>query len=141
MTVPLLTKATWTEIIRPTVRTLVTAAGNSLRFADLTRLLRSRHWPCQRGRQVAVETSVDVTVRPYPSLGATVRTIPLLKRTGSRPWGQHNPDPGALVFPIRNGMPQRRSSFRRQVWRPALVWVDLLGSVGTGGRRLVRYLG
>ena len=36
-----------------------------------------------------------------------------------------------LVFPTRNGTPQRRSNFRRQVWRPALAQAGLLGKVAT----------
>ena len=43
--------------------------------------------------------------------------------------GDTEPDPRWLVFPTRNGTPQRRSNFHRQVWRPALVRAGLLGSV------------
>ena len=93
-----------------------------------------------RGRvtvgQVAVETAAAVTLRPYPKSRAGVRTIPLpdfLRRqlTAHRELtlGDTEPDPRWLVFPTRNGTPQRRSNFRRQVWRPALVRAGLLGSV------------
>jgi hypothetical protein len=40
-----------------------------------------------------------------------------------------SPDPRALVFGTWNGTPMRRSNFRRQVWRPALVRAGLLGAV------------
>jgi hypothetical protein len=39
------------------------------------------------------------------------------------------PDPRALVFATWNGTPLRRSNFRRQVWRPALVRAGFLGRV------------
>lgn len=88
--------------------------------------------------QVAVETAAEVTVRPYPKSRAAVRTIPLpdflvreLKAHRELTVGDTNPDPGSLVFPTRNGNPHRRSNFRRQVWRPALVRAGLLGRVAT----------
>ena len=47
--------------------------------------------------------------------------------------GDTTPDPGLLVFPTRNGTPLRRSNFRRQIWRPALVRAGLLGEVAAVG--------
>jgi hypothetical protein len=47
--------------------------------------------------------------------------------------GGTTPDPRSLVFSTRNGTPLRRSNFRRQVWRPALVRVGLLGQVAAVG--------
>ncbi|WP_327005872.1 tyrosine-type recombinase/integrase [Dactylosporangium sp. NBC_01737] len=39
------------------------------------------------------------------------------------------PRPTALLFTSRSGQPLLRSTFRRQVWRPALVRAGLLGRV------------
>jgi integrase len=78
--------------------------------------------------------------RTRPSRWAAVRTIPLpdflvreLEAHRELTVGDTDPDPGSLVFPTRNGTPQRRSNFRRQVWRPALVRAGLLGSVAAVG--------
>lgn len=86
--------------------------------------------------QVAVETGGGVTIRLYPKSRAGIRTIPLpdfllteLKTHRELTVGDAKPEPGWLVFPTRNGTAQRRSNFRRQVWRPVLVRAGLLGSV------------
>ncbi len=86
--------------------------------------------------QVAIETAAAVTLRAYPKSRAGVRTIPLpeflvreLEAHRELTVGDAEPDPRWLVFPTRNGTPQRRSNFRRQVWRPALVRAGLLGRV------------
>lgn len=86
--------------------------------------------------QVAVETAAEVTVRAYPKSRASVRTIPLpsflvsaLEAHRELTVGNAAPDPACLVFPTRTGTPQRRSNFRRQVWRPSLTRGKLLGSV------------
>ncbi|HEX6401816.1 MAG TPA: tyrosine-type recombinase/integrase [Pseudonocardiaceae bacterium] len=90
--------------------------------------------------QVAIETAKEVTVRPYPKSRAGVRTIPIpdflvqeLERHRELTVGDATPVPGSLVFPTRNGTPLRRSNFRRQVWRPALVRAGLLGEVAAVG--------
>jgi integrase len=90
--------------------------------------------------QVAIETATEVTVRPYPKSRAGVRTIPIpaflvreLEAHSELTVGDTSPDPGALVFPTRNGTPLRRSNFRRQVWRPALARAGLLGEVAAVG--------
>jgi integrase len=86
--------------------------------------------------QVAIETAATVTIRPYPKSRAAIRTIPLpdflvraLEEHRELTVGKVEPDPAWLVFPTRNGTPQRRSNFRRQVWRPALARAGLLGSI------------
>lgn len=88
--------------------------------------------------QVAVETTAAVSLRAYPKSREGVRTIPLpdflvreLVAHRELTVGDAESDPRWLVFPTRNGTPQRRSNFRRQVWRPALVRAGLLGSVET----------
>ncbi|MGH3699153.1 MAG: hypothetical protein ACRDRU_17890 [Pseudonocardiaceae bacterium] len=85
---------------------------------------------------MATETAAAVTLRPYPKSRAGMRTIPLpdfllrqLNAHRELTLGDTEPDPRWLVFPTRNITPQRRSNFRRQVWRPALVRAGLLGSV------------
>ncbi|HJT04519.1 MAG TPA: tyrosine-type recombinase/integrase [Pseudonocardiaceae bacterium] len=90
--------------------------------------------------QVAIETANEVTVRPYPKSRAGVRTIPIpdflvreLGRHRQLTVGDATPVPGSLIFPTRNGTPLRRSNFRRQVWRPALVRAGLLGEVAAVG--------
>lgn len=90
--------------------------------------------------QVAVETAAVVTIRAYPKSRAGVRVIPLpaflvhaLEVHRELTIGSIEPDPTWLVFPTRNGTPQRRSNFRRQVWRPALARAGLLGSVEASG--------
>jgi Phage integrase family len=77
-----------------------------------------------------------VTVRAYPKSRAGIRTIPLpgflvsaLEAHRELTVGNAAPDPARLVFPTRTGTPQRRSNFRRQVWRPSLARGGLLGSV------------
>jgi hypothetical protein len=85
---------------------------------------------------VAIETAAEVTLRAYPKSRAGVRTIPLpdfllplLNVHRELTVGDTEPDPRWLVFPTRNGTPQRRSNVRHQAWRPALVRAGLLGSV------------
>jgi integrase len=84
--------------------------------------------------QVAEETARSVRVRPYPKTRAGVRTVPLpdflvaALRARLAEWPSE-PDPAALVFGTRLATPLRRSNFRRQVWRPALVRAGLLGKV------------
>jgi integrase len=83
---------------------------------------------------VAVETATAVTLRPYPKSRAGVRMIPLpdfllsqLTAHRELALGNTEPDPRWLVFLTRNGTPQRRSNFHRQIWRPALIRAGLLG--------------
>ncbi|MGH3814567.1 MAG: tyrosine-type recombinase/integrase [Pseudonocardiaceae bacterium] len=97
--------------------------------------------------QVAVESAAEVTVRPYPKSRAGVRTVPLpdfltrqLEEHRELTVGDSEPDPRWLVFPSRNGTPQRRSNFRRQVWRPSLARGGLLGCVdATAGEWLATW--
>ena len=105
------------------------AAGLAWGAVDLDRKLL-------RVVRVAVETADEVTLRAYPKSRAGVRTIPLpdflireLAAHRELTVGDVEPDPAWLVFPTRTGTPQRRSNFRRQVWRPSLVRAGLLGSI------------
>jgi integrase len=84
--------------------------------------------------QVVEETSGAVVIRPCPKTRAGVRTIPMapflvaqLRALAAR--FDREPDPRSLVFATRAGTPFRRSNFRRQVWRTALVRAGLLGRV------------
>lgn len=75
-----------------------------------------------------------VTVRPFPKSRAGWRTVPLpgwliRELRAHREAAGGDPDPRALVFAASTGTGLRRSNFRRQVWRPALVRAGLLGSV------------
>lgn len=89
--------------------------------------------------QVAEETSTGVVLRPYPKTRAGRRRVPMapflvaelrahLGRLPGEPAGR------ALAFGTSAGTPIRRSNFRRQVWRPALVRAGLLGSVTERGQ-------
>jgi len=87
-------------------------------------------------RQVAVETSAGVTLRPFPKSRAGFRIVPLpefvvteLRSRLALDFPAGDPGPDALVFATWAGTPPRRSNFRRQVWRPALVRSGLLGQV------------
>jgi integrase len=84
--------------------------------------------------QVAVETSGTVMLRPFPKTRAGWRTVPLPgwligRLHAHREHVEGDPGPRTLVFATSNGTGLRRSNFRRQVWRPALVRAGLLGSV------------
>jgi integrase len=90
-------------------------------------------------RQVAEETSGAVHLRPYPKTRAGRRRVPLapfmvaeLRAHLGRL--QREPDGRALAFGTSTGTALRRSNFRRQVWRPALVRAGLLGSVTERGQ-------
>jgi len=115
---------------------VATAGGTGLRWGELAGL----PWgsvdldaATLRVRQVAVETSEEITIKPSPKTRAGVRTIPLpafvvteLRRLlDDRP----SPSPTELVFSTASGTAFRRSNFRRQVWRPTLVRAGLLGRV------------
>lgn len=85
--------------------------------------------------QVAVETAKSITIKPCPKTRAGVRTVPMpgflldaLRRRHAR-LSEDQVKPRALVFATSTGAPLRRSNFRRQVWRPALVRAGLLGKV------------
>ncbi len=92
-----------------------------------------------RVAQVAEETSGATVLRAYPKTRAGRRTVPmapflvaeLRAHLGRMP---AEPDSRALVFGTRTGTALRRSNFRRQVWRPALVRAGLLGQVVRGLR-------
>jgi integrase len=89
-------------------------------------------------RQVVMETSRGITIKPFPKSRAGRRTVPmhafLVDALRARlPESGELPDPSALVFTTRTGVPPRRSNFRRNVWRPALVRAGLLGKVTESG--------
>jgi integrase len=81
--------------------------------------------------QVAVETASTVTIKPSPKTRAGVRTVPLpaFLVDALRLHRESSDTDSDLVFPTRTGSPLRRSNFRRQVWRPALVRAGLLGKL------------
>lgn len=97
-----------------------------------------------RVTQVAEERAAgSIIVRPYPKTRAGVRTVPMApflvdQLRALREALPDDPDPRALVFGTRNGTPQRRSTFRRRVWRPALVRAGLLGRVEQLGEHKYR---
>jgi len=120
---------------------VATAAGTGMRWGEAAGLPWNAVDLSRRELnvgQVAIETAAEVTIRAYPKSRAGVRTIPLpdflvreLEAHRELTVGDREPDPGWLVFPTRNGTPQRRSNFRRQVWRPTLVRAGVLGSIET----------
>lgn len=130
-------------------RALVAVAGGTgLRWGELAGLpwasvdlLAAR----LRVTQVAVETAEAVWIKPSPKTRAGVRTVPLPRfaldeLSRLRAGLEEEPGPHDLVFDTRNGTLLRRSNFRRQVWRPALVRAGLLGRVvSEGGHRFVAY--
>ncbi len=91
-----------------------------------------------RVAQVAEETAGATALRAHPKTRAGRRTVPmapfLVAELRAR-LGRHErePDGRGLVFGTRTGTPLRRSNFRRQVWRPALVRAGLLGEVTERG--------
>ncbi len=116
---------------------VATAGGTGLRWGELAGLpwgsvdLNARTLTV---RQVAVETSATVVIRPFPKTAASVRTVPLPafvmdQLTFLRSIVDGEPAKADLVFVTEHGTPLRRSNFRRQVWRPALVRAGLLGRV------------
>ena len=72
-------------------------------------------------RQVVVELSGRLDLRPYPKTRAGWRTVPmpgfvvaaLRAHLGDR-------QPVGLAFGTKTGTPLRRSNFRRQAWAPAV---------------------
>lgn len=86
--------------------------------------------------RVAVETAGTVTIRHSPKTRAGARSVPLpdfvvyeLQEHRALTLGEEPAEPGRLVFATWNGTAFRRSNFRRQVWRLALVRAGLLGEV------------
>jgi integrase len=85
-------------------------------------------------RQVLVEVRGTRVVKPFPKSKAGVGTVPLptfvveLLKARRDAIGDAS-KPAGLVFPGSTGDGLLRASFRRDVWRPALVRAGLLGSV------------
>jgi integrase len=93
--------------------------------------------------QVAEETSGAVVIRPYPKTRAGRRTVPMAPFLAEQLRARlailpAEPDPRALVFATRTGNPAGRSTFRRRVWRPALVRAGMLGRVEQLGEHRYR---
>lgn len=76
-----------------------------------------------RVRQVVVELSGHLDVRPYPKSRAGRRTVPLPSFVVDALRAHRlDQDPAAeLAFGTRTGTPLRRSNFRRQAWAPAVA--------------------
>ncbi|HEX2417516.1 MAG TPA: site-specific integrase, partial [Micromonosporaceae bacterium] len=113
-----------------------TSAGTGLRWGECVGLM----WGAVdldartlRVVQVAVETADAVMIRHYPKTRSGVRMVPIpafleyALRTHCEQTGRVGRKD--LVFVNREGGPVWRSTFRRRVWRPALVRAGLLGSV------------
>lgn len=86
-----------------------------------------------RVAQVVIESGGARSVKRSPKSRAGMRTVPipdfLLRELTALKATRLAHDPAALVFTTRTGQPPLRSTFRREVWRPALVRAGLLGSV------------
>jgi len=74
-------------------------------------------------RQVAVEVSGRLMLRPYPKSRAGRRTVPLPAFVVAELAARHQDgqDGAELVASTRTGTPFRRSNFRRSVWTPAVT--------------------
>jgi integrase len=125
-------------VIPAAYRALVAlAAGTGLRWGECSGLA----WGAVdldggnlRVVQVVIESGGVRSIKPYPKSRAGVRTIPLPGFLSEelrtlRAGLASDPAPTALLFRSRSGQPLLRSTFRRQVWRPALVRAGLLGKV------------
>ena len=135
--------------VDPRYRALVaTPAGTGLRWGECLGL----SWGAVdfdrrtvRVVQVVEESGGVRTIRPYPKSRAGLRTVPVpgFLLAELRRLYEENDRPGAaeLLFTGRTGRPPLRATFRRQVWRPALVRAGLLGQVVplTGGRFEARW--
>lgn len=70
------------------------------------------------------------TVKTTPTRTCDTTGSTLVSQLRARLGGHdREPAPTALVFGTREAGPLRRSNFRRQIWRPALVRAGLLGKV------------
>jgi len=83
-------------------------------------------------RRVVIEVNGKVTSKPYPKSKAGRRSVPLPGFAGRLLRDRLRRYPSARtgeVFTNQAGGPLRRSTWRRRVWRPALVRAGLLGKV------------
>jgi integrase len=109
-----------------------TAAGTGLRWGECVGLPWSAvdlDGARLRVVQVAVESVGSVTIKPCPKTRAGVRSVPLPGFLVDALRDRQRSATDVLVSATRTGTPLRRSNFRRQVWRPALVRAGLLGQV------------
>lgn len=112
------------------------AAGAGLRWGEclgLTWAAIDLDRATLRVVQVVIESGGVRTIKPTPKSRAGVRTVPMpdflvaeLRKLYAE---KGSPDAAELVFVVRTGHAPLRSTFRRHVWRPALVRAGLLGSV------------
>ncbi|MGH3341416.1 MAG: tyrosine-type recombinase/integrase [Carbonactinosporaceae bacterium] len=111
------------------------AAGTGLRWGECVGL----RWDAVdlgegkvRVVRVAVEVAGTVTSRPFPKSRAGNRSVPLppfVSQLLTVHREQYPPGSGGEIFTNIAGGPLRRTSFRKRVWRPALVRAGMLGSV------------
>lgn len=93
--------------------------------------------------QVVIESGGKRSVKPYPKSRAGVRSVPIpdflvVELRARRAGLAASSPPDALIFTSSSGAPPLRSTFRREIWRPALVRAGLLGAVSpTGSGRYV----
>ena len=91
--------------------------------------------------RVVIEVNGKVMSKPFPKTAHGRRTVPLptfvihAVREHLRRWP---PMPTGEVFTNAAGGPLRRSTWRRRVWRPALVRAGLLGKVAREGEKQFR---
>jgi integrase len=115
-------------------KALILVAGyGGLRWAELVGL-RRHHIDVANARVRVVEQAAEVAGKfiaspPKTSAGQRIVALPAVAMTALAEHLDHYTDPGpnALVFPSARGKYLARSSFRRLVWRPAVVAVGLDG--------------
>jgi integrase len=123
--------------VHPAYRALVsTPAGTGLRWGEclgLTWAAVDFKAETLRVVQVVIESGGKRLVKPFPKSKAGLRTVPMpsflaaeLRRLQE---AKDGPDGAELVFTTRSGQPPLRGTFRREIWRPALVRAGLLGRV------------
>jgi len=92
-------------------------------------------------RRVVIEVNGTITSKPFPKTADGQRSVPLpgfaveLLRDHMR---RYSPMSTGEVFTNEAGGPLRRSTWRRRVWRPALVRAGLLGKVVQEGSKKYR---
>jgi len=136
-----LSKTEFFDKLLPTVpvehRALVALpAGSGLRWGECVGLTWSNidlNRDILRVVQVVIETGGSRSIKPFPKSKAGVRTIPIPRFLADELQALRSAkgevDSTSLVFATRTGLPPLRSTFRREVWRPALVQAGLLGAV------------
>jgi integrase len=131
--------------IPPRYRALVALAGGTgLRWGECIGL---RHDALDLGaklvhiRRVVIEVNGSVASKPYPKSDSGRRSVPLPAFAVAALTRHVCRYPASLsgeIFTNEAGGPLRRSTFRRRVWRPALVRSGLLGKVVEEGHKQLR---